>query len=401
MSSTSDIVIIGGGIIGLSIAYHLAEKGTKSVTLLEMNQLGSGSSLNVSPWAMKLTDSEENIRLSELGIEEYKKFQAKFDVDIGYATPGVLSIGTQDMIDYFMGEARLLKIHEVDFEILSADDIKRLAPFLNTSDIGIGIFCYEDGPFDGYTVLTTYARQAKRLGVNISEGTHVTNILVEKGKIVAVETTRTKINTPIVINAGGLRAREIGKWVGLDLPIINSIRHELYTEETDIFPRGSPLTEVLAPEEIYVDYALGRNGWQHGRIGIGRDPTSGYEQRANSSRILENYGDALIHRIPGLEAVGFINGTAGIRCLTSDGLPILGPVDGIEGYVNACGWGGFGMTHAPAAGQIISAFILGHPLPCKLEHYMYNRFAKNRENNQGMEFSRLEVEARLARENKY
>ncbi len=369
-----NVIIVGGGIIGVSIAYHLAEAGVKDVILMEMDYLGAGSTKTVSPWIMKLTNTSENLALSEIGVNEYKSFKQKFNVNLGYRQCGVLSIGPSTMKNYLDETLKLLQSRDVKVDSVSQNEIGKLAPFLNVSDIERGVFCHEDGPLDAHKVLNTYASFALMNGVEIKVGSRVKHIIVEQNKVKGVLLESGEIiYAGIVINAAGLRAIEIGNSIGINLPIQNSLRHEIYTNDTVLFPEYSPLIEILAPEEIYIDYAPGEIG-RHGRIGIGRDISKDYLQVANIPKTVDLYGDGLSFRVPDVGKLSFTKASAGIRCLTPDNFPIIGNVSGIDGYINCCGWGGFGMTHAPAAGKIITALITGDKPPVDITPFSYSRF---------------------------
>lgn len=380
MKKTADVVIIGGGIQGTSLLFYLTERGICNVQLIEMNQIGDGATSRSAAWVMHTQDLEQNIHLTKISMREFLQYGDKLGVDIGLKQPGrvhqgagSLSIGTKDYEADMRRRAALQRSHDIPTDILTAEDIKRAVPFINVSDVGVGLYCQDDAIVDPHSIMYAYIKRAKARGAQVAIGVRATGILLESQRVVGVETTAGRISAPVVVNAAGFRAREVGESVGISIPLCNSVRHELITAPTPILDGHFPLIEVLAPEEMYIGY-VGTRGNQ-AMIGIGRWEPGDFEQRPNLFRLVEEFGDALRHRFPELYELEIVNHWAGIRPLSPDGYPVLGPVENISGYVNDCCWGGDGVAHAPAGGVLVSGYIAeARDMPMSIEPFLLKRF---------------------------
>jgi glycine/D-amino acid oxidase-like deaminating enzyme len=369
VKKNADAVIIGGGIQGASALYHLTEAGMKNVQLVEMDRVGSGTTRYTASWFVLQSRLEPNIRLSQLSLREFLSFEDKFGVNIDFRQIGSLSINTIENEKAMLELAEYQRSFGVPIDILSPAEIKSIAPFLNVQDIGIGLFCKEDGLVDTFAVLNTYIGQAKKLGATVDEGVRATGVMLQGNKVVGVETTGSIIHTPIVVNAAGIYDKVVAGWVGLDLPTIKAIRHTIFTEPTNLLPENMTLIEILNPQVIYIGKESGA-----AKYSVGLDETESFAHVPDLPGLLDKYGNSLVYRMPEIAQLGIKKCIAGIRSLpiskvsigsgsgrsvsqVGRSLPILGPVDGIDGYFNDCAWGGLGVSHAPAGGKLMAELI--------------------------------------------
>ncbi|RLC17196.1 MAG: hypothetical protein DRI57_10130 [Deltaproteobacteria bacterium] len=378
MKKTADVVIIGGGIQGASALCYLCEAGIRNVMLIEMDKLGGASSTTAytSGWVMLQEEDEINIRMSQMSFLEFLRFEEKYGIDINFIQNGSLSIDTTDHSERFHKRAEIHKTFGIHGEILSREDIRSVAPFLNLSDIESGLFSKNDGKVNADSVLQGYIRQAKRLGAEICEGTKAVNIKVRNGKVAGVETTSGFIHTPVVVNAAGIYAKQVARWAGIRLPLTNALLHVVLTEPTPMIQDNMPLIEVLNPELIYVEgrTSIGSEG-NIAEYSLGNVKTESFDHVAQLELFTEKYADHILYRIPEIFNLGITNCYAGIRTLTPDDFPILGHTDEVEGYVSDCGWGGRGISHAPAGGRLIAECISKtHKLPVSIEPFLLSRF---------------------------
>lgn len=372
MATTADVVIIGGGIAGASAAYHLTKNGIRNVQLVEMKSLGSGTTAYTAGWVMLQETSEIKIRMTQASYEELRTLNE--EDSIGFQIRGSLSVNTSEFSNDQMEKANLRRSLGVPIDILTTKEIKSMAPILKADDLGIGTYCKDDGLVDAHALLQAYVRRAKSLGARISESVKVLGIKTSDSRVVGVETTDGFINSPVIVNATGIYAKQIGKLIGLDLPIQNALRHNVYTAPIASVPEGMPLIEVLNPEVIY----LGSSG-KRVDYTIGTFDTDSYEHKPNLDLLLERHLNDLIYRVPEVAEARIIDCTAGIRSITPDGLPILGPVDGIEGYINDCGWAGNGIMYAPIGGQLVADYIAHKKTtPINIEQFSLSRFKHQR-----------------------
>lgn len=379
MKQTADVVVIGGGIQGVSALYYLAELGLE-VRLVEMDALGSGITFFTAGWFVTQVRWELNVRMSQLSLGEYLQFEDKFGEKVPYHRIGTLSINTVEHTQEMLALADRYGSWDVPVQVLYARDIKKIAPFLNLSDIGVGLYCDRDGRLDTAYVLGVYAKHAKRLGAKIDEGVTATGILVRNGKVKGVKTTRGDIATPVVVNAAGTYDRVVASWAGVELPTAKRRRYTIYTEPTSLIPNGSPLVEVLNPEPIYISREGGIATYS---VGLELTDSSNHIRECNAnvlSHIDAVYGKALQHRIPELYELGIQHCLGGLRSVphSEQGvpqvgrtLPILGPVKQVEGYINDCAWGGLGVTHAPVGGMFIAECVAGVDIiPLDIEPFL-------------------------------
>ncbi|MEW5720739.1 MAG: FAD-dependent oxidoreductase [Chloroflexota bacterium] len=369
MKSRANVVIIGGGIIGTSVAYHLAQRGVREIVLLEADMVGGGSSGRSAAMILLQMSREMTIRLSQESFKEYLNFENEFGADIGYKPIGYLNLATNEIAAELRGQVELQRRLGVPTEILSPDEIARLVPALNVSDLEFGSICWQDGVIDPHSVMQAYVKHARRLGVEINEKVEAMGIVLERARVAGVRTTAGDVATPIVINAAGARAAQVGAWVGLNLPIKNFKRTIFITDRFDEIPDQTPFVMDLAVE------------WYFRKEGKGILLGMGTEESATFEPQLEwEFLDAMIQRAlrraPILANARVMRGWAGLRSLTPDDYPILGCAPGVAGFINCCGWGGHGVMHAPMAGQLVAELIAdGRTTTLDVQPFQLQRFS--------------------------
>lgn len=351
MKSHADVVIVGGGIIGTSIAYHLAKRGVRDVVLVEMDSVGSGSSGRSAAMILLQMSRAMTIRMSQESFQEYLNFEDEFGVDIGYKPIGYLNLATRAIADELRAQVELQRRLSVPVEVLSPQDIVRLVPALNVSDVEFGSICWKDGVIDPHSVMQAYVKHARRLGAEINEKVEATGIVLEKDRIVGVQTTAGTIATPLVVNAAGTRAIQVAAWVGLHLPIKNYKRTIFITDRFDEIPDDAPFVMDLAVEWYFRKEGKGI------LMGMGLEESTTFEPQLDWE-FLDTMVQHALHRAPILANARVMRGWAGLRSLTPDDCPILGHAPNVEGFINACGWGGHGVMHAPIAGQLVAGLIV-------------------------------------------
>lgn len=372
MKSRASVVIIGGGIQGTSIAYHLAKRGVHDIVLVEGDFVGSGSSGRSAAMILLQESRELTIRMSQESFKEYLRFSDEFGVDIGYRPIGYLNVATQNVGDDLRNQVLLQRQLGVPVESLSQTDMARLVPELNTADVVLGSVCWQDGVIDPHSVMQGYVQHARRLGADINEQVEATGFVIEKNRVVGVETTTGVISTPLVVNAAGARAPQVGQWAGVWLPITNYQRTIFITDRFDAIPENTPFVMDLEAEWYFRKEGKGI------LMGMGREESTSFEPQLKWE-FLDVMTRHAIHRAPVLADARVMRGWAGMRSLTPDDYPILGPVDKVAGYVNGCGWGGHGVMHAPIGGQLIAEWIVdGKTTTMALDAFLLNRFDTER-----------------------
>lgn len=350
MKNTADVVVIGGGIQGLSCAFHLAAKGIKKVSLVELEFFGSGSSGRSAAMLVHAMWSPQTILLSRLAATEYFAFDQIVGEPFDYKPIGHMTVATQAAEHHLREEIAMQKGMNVPLEVLTPEDIQRAVPALNVEDLVLGSVCWQDGVIDPHAVMQAYARAARKLGADVNEMVRATGIVTENGRVVGVDTTEGKIAAPLVVNATGARAAEVASWVGLNLPITNYKRHIFITDEFPAIPRDTPF--VMDAE---VEWYFRKEG-ENVLMGMGREESTSYEPQFEPEFQAQVIERAAL-RAPILLDAKILRGWAGLRALTPDDLPILGYAPGVEGFVNCCGWGGHGVMHAPSGGILTAEVI--------------------------------------------
>lgn len=369
MKSEAEIVIIGGGIQGLSLAYYLTQGGVSDVCLLEMNSLGSGSSGRSAAIIGYTFPSENCLSLLELSFEALLRFGEEVGGDPGYDPISCVLLAGTEQAPGLRRRHALLQDMGVETHLLEPAGIAELTPGLNLEDIEVGL--YEPGAacLDPHSIMMGYAQQARRKGAELIEDVRVTGLETKGGHVVGVQTTAGPVATRCVVNAAGFCAREVATWAGLDLPIANVKRHIFCTGPVATYSEPFPFTYEVEPT-----WYVRREG-PGLLIGMGAAPSDEEDPQVDWG-FLDEVIEHSIHRAPALEEAGVKTAWAGLRPLTPDENPVLGPAVGLSGFWNDCGWGGQGIMLAPAGGMMMAEWILeGMPRSANGHAFLAQRFA--------------------------
>lgn len=352
MEQTADTVIIGGGVIGLSIAYHLSQRKAGKIVLLEKGQLGEGSTSRCVGGIRTQFSTEINIRFSLESMKTFERFEEEFGVDPEFKRIGYLFLATTDQdVKVFQQNLILQKQFGIAVEWLHPDEIRRRFPYLKMDDILGGTFSPRDGYAGPSEVLSGFAGGAKRAGVRIYEGVEAKEILADKGKVTGVRTNGGEISSPVVVNAGGPYASLVAEMAGLSIPVKPLRRQVFVTAPFQLIDQTIPLT---------IDF---HRGWYF-RQEVDGFLLSGPLDREPSFNTNTDYeamveaSENAIYRVPALEKAQIARGWAGLYEISPDNHAILGKVPGLEGFILANGFSGHGFQHSPAVGKVISELIL-------------------------------------------
>jgi sarcosine oxidase subunit beta len=371
MDKTADIVIIGGGIIGLSIAYYLAVKKAGRIVLFEKGQLGEGSTSRCVGGIRTQFSTEMNIRFSLESLKTFEQFREEFGVNPEFKKIGYLFLAaTEHEIGVFKENVALQRKFNIPVEFLSPNEIRSRWPHLRTDDVLGGTFCSWDGYAGSSEILSGFAKGAKRAGVKIFEGMEIVGISLSKGRIQSVKTKDEEIFTPVVVNAGGPYAASIGEMAGVKIPVKPLRRQIFVTAPFHLTDHRVPLT---------IDF---HRGWYFRQEGNGlllsgpldREPS--FNLNIDYKAMAETSENAM-YRVPSLEKARIARGWAGLYEISPDHHAILGKVPEVEGLILANGFSGHGFQHSPAVGKVISELIAdGEASTIDISPFHIERFEK-------------------------
>lgn len=358
MDKTADAVVIGGGALGTSILFHLTRLGLTNVVLLEKGLLGSGSTRDSGALVRQHYSNPVSIRLVMKSIEIFKNFSELTDGPGIYRQIGWVFLVPESAEAIFRENMGFLKGLGVKAEEISVKDVAEShLPGINLQDIACAAFEPDSGWADPHGMVSGFANKAKQRGARYYIETPARAIRVERNKVRAVVTDTGEISTPVVINAAGPWAKEVGRWCGLDLPL------EVTLEPEAIFklPRKVPdLARSVSSmvDKIYLRPEAGRTlliGTGHPKESEPGDPNN--YSRGVSFDFIEDVSKRLLHRFPFLEGAEYLNGFTGLYTVTPDWNMILGPAPGVEGLYLAVGGSGHSFKLAPAMGLCLAELI--------------------------------------------
>ena len=357
MAETADVVIIGGGIVGASIAFYLTEDGCRDVLVLEREaHQGKGSTGKSMGGVRAQFSTPVNILMSLYSIDFFSRFEEATGYPADYRPHGYLFAATCERhLDYLKANReRQMALGLKDVELLSKDEIVKIVPQLRSDDIVGGTFCPTDGFVDPHSVMMGFMLRARERGARLWLSTAVTGIEVERGEVRGVMTTRGRIESRNVVVAAGAWAADVAQLAGCALPVTPLRRQLVPTEPFDKLPARFPMV---------IDMSTGFHFRREGqRILLAwNDPeeTPGFKTDPDPAfveKILMKAAD----RVPCLEEaeVNPQRAWAGLYEMTPDHHAIIGRAPNLRGLFLAGGFSGHGVMHSPATGRLVSELIL-------------------------------------------
>jgi sarcosine oxidase subunit beta len=349
----ADIVIIGGGVMGASTAYHLASCGQKGVLLLEKEEFfGQGATGRCAGGVRYQFATEINIRLSLESLPMLERFKAELGQEVDYRQCGYLFVLTDEKdVRAFKRNTELQHYLGVQTEWLSGEEVRRRLPLMRFEDAIAGTYHAKDGLVDPNSVVMGYINAAGRLGAEALNNVEVTGIKVQSGRVLGVETNQGFVAAPIIVNAAGPWAGIIGEMAGVEIPI-TPIRRQIFTT--------TPLTDIPKGFPFVLDFAQSLYFHREGQgllIGMSNhDEQPGFDQSVDEAFELVNL-EAAIARLPLIEQSGMVSHWAGLYEVTPDAHPIFGKAP-VDGFYLVAGFSGHGFMHGPIAGKLMAEYLL-------------------------------------------
>ena len=367
--SPADVVIVGGGVIGASIAYHLTRRGIRNVLVLERDTLGSGSTSRNAGGIRLQFSSEINVRLSQRSLPRFETFADELGVDIQFHQVGYLFLITDER-DAAAFERSLELWHRVGVPARRVErhEIAAIFPELVTDDVLFATFCAKDGHADPSSILNGFVSRARAAGARFREHSGVTAIEVENGRVRAVRVGDERIPCGVVVNAAGPWAQQVGAMAGVDLPI-RPLRRQIFLTDAVALDHPIPLTVEMA-STLYFHRESG--GILMGMVDPNDGP--GYIESVNWD-FLPTLVERALMRLPLLERAGVRTAWAGFYEDTPDKHPIFGAVEAVDGFIVAAGFSGHGLMHSPATGDLIAELIAGGKTSLDITPLRLSRFA--------------------------
>jgi heterotetrameric sarcosine oxidase beta subunit len=371
VKASADLVIIGGGCMGASVAYHLARRGVTDVILVEREKLlGAGSTGRNAGGVRHQFSNEANIRLSIESIGVFERFAEEVGGELTFHQDGYLFLLSRPAsVEQFRRNMELQRRLGVDVSWLAPDEAARLASGVNMDGVIGATYCARDGITDPNGVTMGFARSAQAAGVTIRRETEVTGIRLEHGRIAGVETTSGPIATPAIVNAAGPHARLVGAMAGVEIPVDPYRRHIFIAQ-----PGGGA---VPASFIMVIDFETTFYFHREGAgvlFGMG-DPDEGptFDMTVQWD-FLPVVTEIAARRLPALEDAPVSHAWAGLYEVTPDANPIIGEAPDLPGFFLINGFSGHGFQHSPAAGRILADLITGHDPRFDLAPFAPDRF---------------------------
>ena len=357
MTETADVVIIGSGIVGSSVAYHLAEAGCTNVLVVEREaHQGKGSTGKSMGGVRAQFATTINIQMSRYSIDFFATFDEQLGYPADYRPHGYLFCATSERhLGYLKANReRQLALGVKNVELISREDIVKILPQLRIDDVIGGTYCPTDGFVDPHSVMMGFMMKARERGVRLWLDTKVTGIEVDNGQVTGVTTTRGPVSAPIIVNAAGAWAAEVALLAGAELPVEPLRRQLVPTEPFAGLPKRFPMV---------IDMSTGFHFRREGKgiLLAWNDPeeTPGFKTDFDAS-FIEKILTRAASRVPCLAdaEVNPRRAWAGLYEMTPDHHAIIGPAPNVKGLFFVNGFSGHGVMHSPASGRITSDLIL-------------------------------------------
>ncbi|MFJ9814846.1 NAD(P)/FAD-dependent oxidoreductase [Streptomyces sp. NPDC101151] len=354
MSLQARVVIVGGGVMGTSIAYHLARAGVRDVVLVERDELAAGSTSRAAGGVRAQFSDELNIRLGARSLEAFGRFEEEVGQDIGLHRVGYLFLlSTPEQVASFEAGVRLQNSLGVPSRMLTPQEARRLSPLITTDGLLAAAHSPDDGHCTPEAVVQGYAAAARAHGARILRHTEVTGIELHGDTITAVSTTLGRITTDTVICAAGAWSRTVGAMVGVDLPVLPLRRQIAVTVPVPGLPPALPMT---------IDFTTSLYFHAEGPgllLGMSDpDEKPGFATDTHD-RWIPRLCDAMRERAPALLDLRRTGGWAGLYENTPDHNALIGEAASPSRFLYATGFSGHGFLQGPAVGEIVRDLYLG------------------------------------------
>ncbi|NIM46059.1 MAG: FAD-dependent oxidoreductase [Nitrososphaeria archaeon] len=357
MIEKTNVVIIGGGIQGASIAYNLTDMDISDVVLLEKGELGSGSTGKTSAVIRQHYSNEVTIKMSMKSRIIFENFLEEVGERVKFVKTGLLICVPEEEIKNLEGNVSLQRSLGLDVDVITPGEASRLQPGINVNESMGFAFEQSAGYSEPYELIQAYIKRAKENGARIITNTPVKGIKTRDGSVKSVVTDRFEVETKVVVNAAGPWTRDVGRMVGVELPIEPvSLKVGIF-QPTVRYDENRPVVLDM-PNGVYFRPETGglvlAGGGKEEEESINPDD---YDDGVSFDYI-SDLSEKMIQRVFLFKDAGYVRGWTGIDGAPPDWHPILGEVPGLEGFICAAGFSGHGFKLAPVVGRLISELIV-------------------------------------------
>ena len=355
MNTTADIIIIGAGVHGASLAFHLAERGT-AVLVLEKSTMGAGASGRSSGLVRMHYDLEPESRLAWASFPYFRDWAERVGGECGFTRTGFLQFVAPEYTDALRANVAMHQRLGIPSLLITPDDVRRLAPSFAVHDIEAAAYEPESGYADPWATVSSLLAAARARGAELRQECEVTAVLHENGRVTGVRTTQGDFAAPVVVNAAGPWARQVGRMVGLDLPITTWRHDTMFVRRPAAIAANHPTVIDMANAMYFRPETGGLT-----LVGLEDDNPLGLSPDGDADHAAPDFVERAIERIcrrvPHMEEGSLHSAHSGFDGLTSDQRAVLGQ-DGPDGFYLACGFSGTGFKIAPAVGACMAELIL-------------------------------------------
>ena len=378
------VVVIGGGVVGCSVAYHLAKSGWKDTVLLERDQLTSGTTWHAAGLVSQLGPSAAITKIRKYSIDLYKELEKKVDHSAGLKLNGALSIAENTgRWEELKRQATTAQLYDVDVQILSKEKIKKDFPIINEKNIIGGILMPGDGAADPVGVTYMLAKAARLEGAKIFEKSPVEKILIKNKRVEGVIVNRKKVECEYLVLASGMWSRQIGEKIGVSVPLYPAEHFYIITEPIKNLSKNLPTIRDF-DNSSYIKEDAGKIlvGIFEGKSIAAFDKTNRVPEDFSFGEFPENfehfepYLSAAIKRFPVLEKAGIKKFFAGPESFTPDTNTLLGEVPEVKNFFLCCGLNSIGIGSGGGVGKITAEWIMNGHINEDIFNYDIKRFQK-------------------------
>jgi sarcosine oxidase subunit beta len=355
MSRTADVVVVGGGVVGASAAFHLAEAGAGRIVVLERaDRLAAGSTGACAGGFRQQFSSEINVRLSQASVPMITGFAERYGLPLDVVQHGYLFLVRGEALwRDFVAANELQRSLGVPAELLSPEEAAGLVPGISTEDVIGAAYGPEDGIADPSGLTQGYATLARRLGVEIALGVEVASVRTAGDRVAGVETSDGAIDAPVVVNAAGPWAGVLAATAGVELPLEPIPRHVLVT---------GPFLGVPERRTLVIDASSSFYFHREGAgvlMGMGSPhERPSFDTAPDEAFVADELLPTALERFPPLEEAAVEHSWVGLYEMTPDRHPIIGQAPGVRGFYLANGFSGHGFQHAPVVGKLLAELIV-------------------------------------------